>query len=128
MPNDSADKREHDWNVAECLRYRVVRPEGEVVEQRTSVADLRTHNGDLVHEYYDDVLIREHKLTIQMLEGFEYGRSHGPRKTPVFDTRWCIDPEHIALLPSVIVNGRWSNPAATFAAGRGVPPTKPEGQ
>jgi len=127
MHSDIDARAEHDRNVAERRRYRIVRSPGEVDETRDSIADLRTHNGDLVHEYYDDVLIREHKLTIQMLEGFAYGRPHGPRKTPVFETRWCIDATGIANLPKVIVDGRWSDPAATFAAGRGIPPTQPEG-
>lgn len=124
MPDD---KREHDWNVAERRRYRIEKLAGEVDETRKSIADQRTHNGDTVQEYYDDVLIREQKLTIQMLEGGEFGRSRGPRKTPVFETRWCIDAASIAYLPKVIVDGRWSDPAATFAAGRGIPPTQPEG-
>ena len=127
MPSDTDARAEHDRNVAERRRYRIVRTPGEVDETRNSVADLRTHNGDTVQEYYDDVLIREHILTIQMLEGFEYGRPHGPRKTPVFETRWCVDAANIAKLPTVIVDGRWSDPAATFKAGRGLPRIRPEG-
>ena len=121
------DKTEHDRNVTERRRYRIVRLPGEVDEIRKSVADLRTHNGDTVQEKYDDVVIREHILTIQMLEGYAYGRPQGPRKTPVFDTRWCVDAAAIAKLPTAIVNGRWSDPAETFAAGRGLPPTEPVG-
>ena len=128
MRYDTDARAEHDRNVAERRRYRIVRTPGEVDETRDSIADLRTHNGDTVQEYYDDVLIREHILTIQMLEGHDYGRPHGPRKTPVFETRWCIDAGSIALLPKVIADGRWSDPAATYAKGRGVPPTEQVGE
>jgi hypothetical protein len=121
------DKAEHDRNVAERRRYRIVRLPGEVDENRTSIGDQRTHNGDTVHEYYDDVLIREHKLTIEMLAGYEHGREHAARKTPVFATRWCIDAASIAKLPKVIVDGSWSDPAAIFEAGRGCTATQPEG-
>ena len=123
MPDD---KREHDANVAERRRYRVVRVPGEVDEKRDSVTDMRTHNGDTVREYYDDVLIRVHELTIEMLETTEYGRPKTTR-TPVFETRWCIDAASIALLPKVITDGRWSDPAVAFKAGRGLPPTQPVG-
>jgi hypothetical protein len=121
------DKAEHDRNVAERRRYRIVRLPGEVDENRRTIADQRTHNGDTVHEYYDDELIREHKLTIEMLEGHSYGRPTGLTKTPVFETRWCIDAASIAKLPKVIVDGRWSDPAAIFKAGRGCTATQPEG-
>jgi len=62
-----------------------------------------------------------------MLEGYAYGRPHGPQKTPVFETKWCIDADSIAKLPTVIVDGRWSDPAETFKAGRGFRPTQPVG-
>jgi hypothetical protein len=62
-----------------------------------------------------------------MLEGFEYGRPHDPRKTPVFETRWCVYGDSIEKLPTVIVDGRWSDPAVAFEAGRGVHPTQPTG-
>lgn len=122
------DKTEHDRNVTERRRYRIVRLPGEVDKIRKSVADTRTHNGDLVHEYYDDVLIREHKLTIQMLESYAYGRPGVLEETPVFETRWCIDDASQAKLPSVIVNGRWSDPAAVFLAKKGLHPTQPLGE
>ena len=126
MQFDSDAKREHDCNVAERRRYRIEKVAGEVDESRINIADMRTHNGDTVREYYDDVLIREHNLTIQMLEGFEYGRPN-TKKTPVFETRWCIDAASIALLPKVIVDGRWFDPAAWFIAGRGCRPIEREG-
>jgi hypothetical protein len=80
----SDDRREHDWNVAERMRYKVVRVPGEVDEERDSIADMRTHNGDTVQEYYDGVLIREHKLTIQMLEGYVLNSKTTQRSDAIF--------------------------------------------
>ena len=127
MSSDTDARAEHDRNVTERRRYQIVRLPGEVDKIRKSVADLRTHNGDTVQEKYDDVVIREHKLTIVMEEGYAYGRAHGPQETPVFETRWCIDAASIALLPKVIADGRWSDPAVAFKAGHGLPTTQPEG-
>ena len=122
------DKAEHDRNVAERRRYRIVRLPGEVDENRRNIADQRTHNGDTVQEYYDDVLIRENMLTIVIEDAYSAGgRPQGPQKTPKFQTEWRIDADSIAKLPTAIVNGRWSDPAATYKAGRGLPPIQPVG-
>jgi hypothetical protein len=127
MP-DTDDRREHDWNVAERMRYKIVTTPGEVDEERRSMRDPRTHTGDTVQEYYADVFIREHMFSVRTEETFDpRGESNGLSKVPHFDTRWRVDTAVIAKLPQTIVNGRWSDPVANCETGRGLHPSVPVG-
>jgi hypothetical protein len=125
MPPHTTNKTEHDMIVKERRRYRIEKVPGEVNKIRTGVADRRTHTGDTTREYYDNVPIREHNLTIVMQKSDNERFADEP--TPVFVTRWLIDAAQIPNLPKVIVDGSWSDPAQTFLAGNGCKPTAPVG-
>jgi hypothetical protein len=128
MPSDTAARAEHDRNVDERRRYRIVRPPGEVTGKSRGIQDMRNHTGDVTQEWYDDVLIREHILTVVMEEQFSAGgRPLGLQHTPKFETVWRIGDAERALLPKLIVDGRWSDPVAAYP-GRWAPLTQPEGE
>ncbi len=110
---------QHDQNKRDRGRYKIVIPKMEVDEPRRTKNSQGPFTGDIVQEYWDGKLIREHKFTVavtteqptQATQNRYYSQGLGrPPDETVYTPKFETIIHDMNNVPQEIATGEWSNP------------------
>jgi hypothetical protein len=122
MQNDI--KTEHENTKHARSRYGIVIPDGED-GMRKFLTVSGTYTGDVVLEYWDGILIRDHKLIMTerlteptASEMYHYNLNAGegepyPKARMVRTPTFTTTIHDMTNVPQEIINGQWTNPIDT---------------